>query len=244
MAGISWRRAAWVVFASSILSGALLAPAASAGSVATHGLIRDLPHAYSSNWSGYAVTGGTYQSVSASWIEPKGKCTSKSTYSAFWVGLDGDGSNTVEQTGSEVDCSGGSPQYDAWYEMYPTVSIPFRNTVQPGDQFTASVTASGTEFTLKITDVTQNWHKSIVKSLSTARKASAEVIVEAPCCTSRGGVLPLADFGTVNITDAKVDGSAIGSLSPTKIDIGPSSSPKDQTSSLTGGDAFSVKWLR
>src|SRR5262249_15762449 len=65
----------------------------------------------STNWSGYAVTGGTgaFTSISASWTEPTGTCTSGQKFSSFWVGLDGFNSNSVEQTGSEVDCSGRTP---------------------------------------------------------------------------------------------------------------------------------------
>src|SRR5579884_4318905 len=72
----------------------------------------------STNWSGYAVTGNRFTSVSASWTEPAVTC-SGTAYSSFWVGLDGDTSNTVEQTGTDADCSGSTPQYYAWYEMYP-----------------------------------------------------------------------------------------------------------------------------
>ncbi len=49
----------------------------------------------SSNWSGYASQKGPFTSVSASWVQPAGTCTAARTYSSFWVGLDGDGSNTV-----------------------------------------------------------------------------------------------------------------------------------------------------
>ncbi len=31
--------------------------------------------------------------------------------SSFWIGLDGYNNSTVEQTGSEVDCSGSTPEY-------------------------------------------------------------------------------------------------------------------------------------
>jgi len=62
--------------------------------------------AESTNWSGYAATTGTYTSVSASWTEPTGTCSGTAKYSSFWVGLDGYSSSSVEQTGSEVDCSG------------------------------------------------------------------------------------------------------------------------------------------
>ena len=42
----------------------------------------------STNWAGYAVTGGTYTSVAANWIEPSVTCTSDGIV-GFWVGLDG-----------------------------------------------------------------------------------------------------------------------------------------------------------
>src|SRR6266567_7754211 len=87
--------------------------------------------AQSTNWSGYAATTGTYTSVSASWTEPTGICSGSAKYSSFWVGLDGYSSSSVEQTGSEVDCSGSRPVYYAWYEMYPTPSFSYSSTVRP-----------------------------------------------------------------------------------------------------------------
>src|ERR1700733_13746046 len=75
--------------------------------------------AQSTNWSGYAGTTGRYTSGSASLLLPAGTCSRGDQYAAFWVGLDGYNSTTVEQTGSEVDCIGRTAQYYAWYEMYP-----------------------------------------------------------------------------------------------------------------------------
>jgi len=95
------------------------------------------------NWSGYAATGGTYTSVSSSWTEPTGTCSSGDQYSSFWVGLDGYSSDSVEQAGSEVDCDGHTPEYYSWYEMYPANPVNFSNTVKPGDKFTGSVTYPG-----------------------------------------------------------------------------------------------------
>src|ERR671932_523536 len=80
-------------------------------------------HSTSSNWSGYSAINGRYTTVSASWKQPTASCTSQTTYSSFWVGLDGDGSNTVEQTGTSADCSGGTARYYAWYEMYPKFPV-------------------------------------------------------------------------------------------------------------------------
>jgi Peptidase A4 family len=199
----------------------------------------------STNWSGYAAT-GSFTSVSANWTEPTGHCTSATRYSSFWVGLDGFNSTTVEQTGSEVDCSGGSPVYYSWYEMYPAFPVNFSNTVRPGDKFFGSVTFNGgSSYTLVLQDITQGWKHTVNKSLSGAANSSAEVIAEAPCCTASGGILPLADFGTVNFSNATANGSAIGNSSPVQIDmIDNSGRLKDQTSSLSGGGSFSDTWLR
>ena len=101
-----------------------------------------ISHSTSSNWAGYSAINGRYTTVSASWKQPTASCTSQTTYSSFWVGLDGDGSNTVEQTGTSADCSGGTPRYYAWYEMYPKYPTNLRNPVQPGDAMSASVTTA------------------------------------------------------------------------------------------------------
>src|ERR1700753_2797792 len=127
---------------------------ATAGRSATpslrHGRMHRITNSTSTHWSGYAVTGGTVKSVSSSWPEPTATC-SATAYSSFWVGLDGDTSNTVEQTGTDADCSGRTPQYYAWYEMYPKYPVNLPNTVKPGDQLTASVTTNGSgSFTLTI----------------------------------------------------------------------------------------------
>jgi hypothetical protein len=211
------------------------------GPLTGHGLPRNADQ--STNWSGYAAT-GKFTSVSANWTEPTGLCTSATRYSSFWVGLDGFNSGTVEQTGSEVDCSGGSPVYYSWYEMYPAFPHNFRNTVRPGDKFFGSVTYNGgSSYTLVLQDLTRGWSHTISKSLSGAANSSAEVIAEAP--SSSTGVLPLADFGTVNFSNAKANGSAIGNSSPVQINMVNSSGQlKDQTSALSGGTSFSDTWLR
>jgi hypothetical protein len=200
----------------------------------------------STNWSGYAADSGTYTSVSASWVVPAGICTSATRYSSFWVGLDGYNSSSVEQTGTDTDCVHGTPRYYGWYEMYPAASYSFGGTVKAGDNITASVLYEGSNaFKLTLADSTQNWSVSTTQTLANAPRSSAEVIVEAPCCTSSGGVLPLADFGTVNVSGSVVDGSPIGNLSPTQIIMVNSSGlDKDTVSSLSSGENFSATWER
>ncbi len=210
----------------------------------------------STNWSGYAGTTGTYTSVTASWTQPAGKCSSGDQYSAFWVGLDGYSSSTVEQTGSEVDCIGRTAEYYAWYEAYPSASVDYTNTVKAGDQFTATVTYEGSnEFSLYLDDITEDWSQTTPVTVSGAARSSAEVIAEAPCCTLFGGILPLTDFGTVNFT-----GSTVTPTSGSSEDLG--SAPglteiimvdnfgrdKDTVSALTPsgstGQNFSATWVR
>jgi hypothetical protein len=201
--------------------------------------------AQSTNWSGYAATSGTYTSVSASWTEPTGTCSRSSQYSSFWVGLDGYNSGSVEQTGTDVDCSGGSPRYYAWYEMYPAFPVNYSNTVRPGDQLSASVTYKGSnQFSLVIGDSTQGWSHTTTGTLAGAARSSAEVIVEAPSSTS--GVLPLADFGTASFTGSTANGSAIGNAGGVTeiIMVDSSGRAKDSISSLTADENFTATWLR
>jgi hypothetical protein len=200
-------------------------------------------HSTSSNWAGYDVTGGVYSTVSANWTQPAVNCAiTPSGWSSFWVGLDGDTSNTVEQTGTEADCSSGQAVYSAWYEMYPKYPKTYANPVAPGDHFAARVTTDGRgAFTLTLSDTTRGWTQTTGARLKSARLASAEVIAEAP--SSSGGVLPLADFGTVGFSSASVNGAALTSSTPglDPITMGTGSTTKAQPSSLSNG-SFSVAW--
>jgi hypothetical protein len=196
----------------------------------------------STNWSGYAVTGGTnaFNSVSASWTEPAASCSGGTQYAAFWVGLDGYNSNSVEQTGSDSDCSGGTPDYYGWYEMYPAAPVYFTNPVSPGDSMSASVTVSGTNYTLTLTDSTRGWTQTENETGSFAN-SSAEVITEAP--SSSQGPLPLADFGTINYSGSSANGTSFGSQNPTSITmVGSSGDQLDSTSAIDGAGDFSNTW--
>jgi hypothetical protein len=195
----------------------------------------------STNWSGYAAINNTFTSVAASWTQPSVTCASGETsYSSFWVGLDGYNSSTVEQTGTDADCSSGFPRYYAWYEMYPKFPVNFSNPVVPGDKMSASVVVGGGgKFTLTISDVTQQWTQVTTQRLNKASLSSAEVIAEAP--SSRGGVLPLASFGTVNFTSASANGQTLDTFGPDPITMQSGSTVKAQPSKISNG-SFSVAW--
>lgn len=210
------------------------------GTILRHGSIRKLTHSTSSNWSGYSATGGGFTTVTSTWTQPSVTCGSATTYSSFWVGLDGDGSNTVEQTGTEADCSGGHASYYAWFEMYPKYPLYLNVAVHPGNSFTATVTASSQgRYTLTLKN------NSTGQTFATSQKGrganySAEAIAEAP--SSRSGVLPLANFGTVNFSNTRVNGLPIGNFHPDPIAMASGSTIKAQPSGLSGGTSFSISW--
>ena len=57
--------------------------------------------------------------------------------------------------------------------------------------------------------------------------------------------MPLADFGTIKVSNSIVDGAAIGTLDPAEIImIDSSSRDKDTVSALSGNENFSATWVR
>jgi hypothetical protein len=72
--------------------------------------IKGLTKVDSNNWSGYADTGSNYSTVTGSWTEPSVSCTSTTSLAAFWVGIDGFTSGSVEQDGTLAECYRGAQQ--------------------------------------------------------------------------------------------------------------------------------------
>src|SRR5438067_6571119 len=112
----------------------------------------------SSNWSGYARTGGTgaFHSITGRWTVASVSPTSKATYSSSWVGIDGFNNSHLIQTGTEADYYNGAAHYAAWWEILPAPEtvIP-SSTVSPGDNMSASISkGSHGSWTITITDTT------------------------------------------------------------------------------------------
>ena len=190
------------------------------------------------NWSGAAATGSGFTSVTSTWTEPSVTCNSTNDLMAPWVGIDGYGSSTVEQTGVATDCSSGHAVYQAWYEMYPKAPVYYSlstNPVSAGDKFTATVTRSSSTYTLKLTDTTKGWTKTTTASLSSARNASAEVIIESPTAA-------YPRFGTVSFSNSQINGSNLSNWNPTLMDASNNSGYEDHTSAVSGG-SFSISYL-
>ena len=155
-------------------------------------------------WGGYIATGtvGEFTSVVAYFTVPAATCLRHHDLYAPWVGIDGFGTGTVEQTGLQTACYTGSPVYSAWWEMYPKNPKFYPNPVDAGDAIAASVTASGDVFTLTISDITKGWTRSVTKTQSNADEATAEAVIESP-----DGLYP--DFPGVTFTGVEFNGQPL-----------------------------------
>jgi hypothetical protein len=161
----------------------------------------------SSPWGGYVATGSGFRSVTGSWTEPTVTCTSRNNLFAPWVGIDGYGSQTVEQTGVETSCSSGHPVYRAWYEMYPAQPVYLGNAVSVGDSFTGSVTTAGSgSYTLTLTDNTKGWTYTTTQRLR-GNNVSAEAIIESPTQS-------YPNFNSLTFTGITVNGSTFSAYHP------------------------------
>ncbi len=198
------------------------------------------------NWSGYVAQGDTYSSVTSNWTQPAVVCSSKGIVS-FWVGLDGWGDSTVEQTGSGVDCRTGTPQYYAWWETFPTNSQQTYAgvAVEPGDAMSASVTVTGAKYSLTISDSTQDWTRTTLAAAPAgATNATAEVVAEAASLNT--AVTQLPNFGSATFTGSAIDGGSLQAASAQSINMvnndsgviastGPADDTGDFTVGYTGG---------
>ncbi len=219
--------------------------------VARHALrVKGLNQVQSTNWSGYAddnSAGNSYTQVSANWTEPSASCTSATSLAVFWVGIDGYGSSSVEQDGTLVECYQGAAYYYTWWEMYPSNAIQVvGGSLSPGDSIGASVTGSGSSYTLTVTDSTNPANSfSTTQTCSGCANSSAEWIAEAP--SSSSGVYPLSDFGSWTASNATVTSGSAGVISSFPDDeltmVNGSGAVKAQPGALNGsGDGFSVTW--
>ena len=177
-------------------------------------------------WSGYAITPSSLVSaVGGTWVVPAITSAGSSQVS-IWVGIDGQGTTTVEQTGIAWTTSGWVPwieffgdakgpvppssnkalyysQTNITAATFPGTSVP-NWTITTGDTISASVTwnsdptVSTSTFTFVFQDTTQNqnWTGQLTTSYIKAARGSGEWIVESPS----GATKPLAAFGTANFS--------------------------------------------
>jgi hypothetical protein len=245
------RRVAAVLF---LLASNWLPASATSARVDPPALMHSI--ATSTNWAGYAATGAVFSYVRGSWTEPAVTCSSpRLQASSFWIGIDGyvSSSQTLEQVGTDADCNGPNQAvYYAWYEFVPAAAVPLpkHDVVRPGDRMSASVTVTGTRYSVAIKDMTQGWHFSTKQTVTDAQDGSAEWIAEAPSTCARFScqTLPLADFGKVGFANAAATGprhlKTITGFSHAGIDmVNGLGNVRASTSALAAkGSTFSVTW--
>jgi hypothetical protein len=206
-------------------------------------------------WSGYAAFGQTFTDVKGSWTQPAATCSglrqNTKTLAAIWVGLDGYSSNTVEQAGTEVDCTGSTPSYIAWYAFIPKTYVKLDPTSFPvaaGDKFTVEVSQNGSTATISLSS--SAWASPFVVSAPVGSDtfSSAEWIVESLS-------QKLTNFGTVDFTKAAATGGGVtgGAIDDPAWNTsvltmvsgnGRNAVDKDAISPLShSGTSFSVTWL-
>jgi hypothetical protein len=206
------------------------------------------------NWAGYAdvsSTHGAFTQVSGAWTVPPVTCSAEDRITSDWVGLDGFSSSTVEQDGTVSQCFEGRAVYYSWYEMYPAGTIAVGTTVAAGDKIKASVSRSGSSYTLALTDSTRganSFTRHATCATTTCPDTSAEWIAERPAYSI--GIVPEAQFATVPFSAAsETAGGRTSTISGfwginynmTAIDA-TGSYDIATASGLTGGNAFKAMW--
>jgi hypothetical protein len=122
----------------------------------------------------------------------------------------------VEQLGTESDWTSKGQNNYAWFEMYPAGGYLINGfPVVAGDTISAEVKYLGNNvYQLTIMNETHPASFVVPTSYTTTAaglRTSAEWIAEAP--SSRGGVLPLANFGTVKFFNCQATiGPATGPI--------------------------------
>jgi hypothetical protein len=212
------------------------------------------------NWSGYAdgamtTPAGTFTKVGGTWTAPSVTCGAEDQVTIDWVGLDGAFSSSVEQVGTIGQCFEGSPIYYTWWQMFSAGNnsgyVAVGSALQPGDKIIASVTRSGTSYTLKLTDATNtaNSFKTVQTCLASNCPDTSAEWISARVAFPQVGFAPQAHYNAFKITSGTqvANGTAgtIASFSTvnaiTMIDATQSYSLNTVTT-LTGGNSFSTAW--
>jgi hypothetical protein len=216
--------------------------------------ISGLTNVQSTNWSGYADTGSSFSKITGSWTEPAASCSGRSTsLAAFWVGIDGFSSSSVEQDGTLIECYHGTAFHFSWWEMYPTNAVQEVFAVKVGDKMFASVTytAGATKpFDILVKDLTSGKSLNKLEACSvTCTRSSAEWIVESP---SFGGTIALlpkfkAIKFTAGFASEAPDGAgptSIASFPHASITMTGSHGNRAVPSALNStGTGFADKWI-
>ncbi|MHB8682020.1 MAG: G1 family glutamic endopeptidase [Acidimicrobiales bacterium] len=177
----------------------------------------------SENWSGYALSGGPYTSVSGQWTVPSVTPTVAPTYSVMWLGIDGFSSSdpSIIQVGTDQRSVNGTTSYSAWWTTSASgyIEQPLGGTVGPGDAMSGTITqASGATWVISLTDLSHDWTARFPVAYYGPGQ-SAEWIMEAPSVDGQPSTLASYigtgfDLTTVNGADPTLLPTDAGEMVP------------------------------
>ena len=163
------------------------------------------------NWSGYVGRSSkAFSCIQGSWTLPKLTCpTTGSASLSIWVGFDGENGPsraTLEQIGTNTDCTGGEARTFAWFEILPRDRFEreLNLFLAPGDRIVASIEFVGKSYHLVIEDLTTGVADDTVERSPNSRRLTAEWIVEAPTvgCPNNCQIAALLRFSPVSFSAA------------------------------------------
>jgi hypothetical protein len=217
--------------------------------------------AQSNNWFGYnqgtlEQNGKQFNSITGDWVVPTATqhTAGQDEASSDWIGIGGGcldaactvGDNTLIQTGTEQDVSGGKASYGAWYELIPAPSLSISSiTVHPGDHMHASIaeTVPGANiWNITLQDVTTGKSFSTTVPYSSTH-ATAEWIEETPLTFGTGGagLAALPNLSNVPFTSATTNGANAGLKASEEIQLIDSNGKViGSPSAPSGGNAFTA----
>jgi hypothetical protein len=218
--------------------------------------------AQSNNWFGYnqgtlEQNGKLFNSITGDWTVPTASQhkAGEDESSSDWIGIGGGcldaactaGDNTLIQTGTEQDVTGGTASYSAWWELVPVPSISISGiTVHPGDHMHASIAEVVNDadlWTIQLQDVTTGQSFSTTVPYPSTH-ATAEWIEETPLTfgTSGAGLAALPNLTNTPFTSGTVNGANAGLKASEEIDLTDSSGNVIGTPSAPNGsgDGFTA----
>ncbi|WP_134158125.1 G1 family glutamic endopeptidase [Alicyclobacillus sacchari] len=171
----------------------------------------------SANWSGYIANpngSNGYTSATGNWVVPT-ISGADGAMAAQWIGLGGVENADLLQIGTTEQMMNGQEEADVFWEKLPAAAHSIMS-IPVGSSVAASIEkGGGSDWVLSIqvkTPSGQTENKNVSVSISNQYAAnigtSAEWISEDPS-TVQGNLYPLANAGTVQFTNATVDGQPI-----------------------------------
>lgn len=194
--------------------------------------------AFSSNWSGYALEGGSFTFAMGTFTVPNNTAASGVTDDSEWVGIDGFANSNLIQAGVAEDTGAdGSRETYAWWEILPAAATPIPSmNVSPGDTVTVILRqlAAGS-WLIEVDDVTKNQSFSTTQAYS-GPGTSAEWIVEAATDLRSNQVVTIGPYSPpVTFTDVGWSGAPNGGFTPIELKQGSAVSvPSSWNATQTG----------